>query len=399
MNAAASTPPLVVGPVTRPVPSPATASGQVAFLMYDLERGGPEMRLLDLARLLPSDLRLQVVSMSDRVALAPEFEAVGVPIHVERIGRPYTDWRTLRRIRGLITSADAQVVNLFDLKGALVAMLPRRLPGRGRRPALVYHSVNGLGDLSSWQQTALMKLMNACDAIVCNSRFSVDMLKTSGLRADHRVELIYNGVDAAAFARRGDARARVRRAYGFAARDLVLGTVGNFRPQKDYPFLIDAYAELRTSLPSLKLLCVGGGPLLEGAKAQVRALGLGDHVAFSGYTSDVAGHLSAMDLFALCSKWEGLPNVILQAMAAGLPVVSSAVGGCPELVEPDVDGLLYESGDRAAFVDAVRRLAAPSTLAADFGEAGRVKVERQFSMPVMIDRYADVFRGLCRSRG
>jgi len=115
-------------------------------------------------------------------------------------------------------------------------------------------------------------------------------------------------------------------------------------------------------------------------------------VVFTGYVSDVARYLSAMDAFALCSKWEGLPNVVLQAMSGGLPIVCSNVGGCGEVVDDGSTGLLFSSGCRAGFSAAVMRLLGEQGLSDRLRLAGLLRVRDHFSLTAMVERYGTFFR-------
>lgn len=364
---------------------------RLLFLIYDLERGGPEVRLLELARLRPAGLGIQILVTSTKVALLPGFQACGVPVSVEPIGRPYLEpWR-VKAVRAHVRAGKFDVLNVFDLKGLVIALTPRRIASRNRRSTLVFHSVNALEGLSWLQRVGLLKGMDACDAVLCNSHFSKGLLLAEGLRPSQRIEVIHNGVDAEHYRRDEVARREVRLAHGFGDEDIVLGTVANFRPQKDYRFLLESYRELRAARVRLRLLCVGGGPLLPQMRGLAAALGIGDGVVFTDYVGDVSRHLSAMDAFVLCSKWEGLPNVLLQAMSAGLPVVCSAVGACPEVIDDGVDGLLYASGNRQEFAAAVGRVLGERALAESLRRAALAKVREEFTLAKMVERYADFY--------
>src|SRR5262249_13748570 len=159
-----------------------------------------------------------------------------------------------------------------------------------------------------------------------------------------------NGVDCERFMPSTQMRTEARRTLGFAEGHFVVGTIGNIRPVKNIPFLLRAIAAMGRRHPSVRLVCVGGGPQLEEMQALAGSLGPAGVVRFTGAAKDVRPFLSAMDAFVLCSTSEGNPNVVLQAMATALPVVAATVGEVPHLIEHGQSGLTYTPGDEAAFL-------------------------------------------------
>jgi glycosyltransferase involved in cell wall biosynthesis len=156
--------------------------------------------------------------------------------------------------------------------------------------------------------------------------------------------LIPNGIPTDEYAPDPDRRVQWRQAHGIEPHATVLVHVGRFAPPKNHALLIEAFAQVRSDAP-LYLLLVGGGELENAVREQVAALGLQGRVRFLGMRADVADILRASDVFVLSSRWEGNPLSVLEAMAAGLPVVSTAVGGVPELVQEGVTGLLVPPND------------------------------------------------------
>jgi glycosyltransferase involved in cell wall biosynthesis len=202
------------------------------------------------------------------------------------------------------------------------------------------------------------------------------------------VSVIPNGVDCEHFRPMPLVRAAERERLGFTDEHIVLGTVGNVRPVKNIPFLLGAMRQLADILPQARLLCVGGGPQLEEMKALARSLGLADRVVFTGLARDVRPFMAAMDVFALCSLHEGNPNVVLQAMAMGVPVVSVRVGEVPFVIEHGVSGLLVAPGNELGFVAAIAQLADDRRLRLALGDEARRRAKRQHSSSQMIARYA-----------
>jgi glycosyltransferase involved in cell wall biosynthesis len=147
--------------------------------------------------------------------------------------------------------------------------------------------------------------------------------------------------------------------------------VANLRPEKGHDVLLDAAVEVLRRFPDAHVECVGGGPLLDALIARAEARGLLHAVTFLGQRDDVPARLADADLFVLPSRSEAFPNAVLEAMAAGLPIVASGVGGIRELIADDRSGLLVPAGDAAALADRLCRLMADPALAARLGGAAR----------------------------
>jgi glycosyltransferase involved in cell wall biosynthesis len=209
---------------------------------------------------------------------------------------------------------------------------------------------------------------------------------------------IKNGVDTDKYAPGGTPAADAP----FAAGDIVIGTVARVQDVKNHRALVDAFARLRAQLPDLaprlKLAIVGDGPLLPAVREQVAKLGLDGAVWLPGARADIASVLHTFSIFALPSLAEGTPVSMLEAMACGLPVVASRVGGIPEVVDEGVQGLLVPVGDVDALTAALARYAQDADLRAHHGVAARARVEDRFSLRAMVAAYGLLYDGLCRNK-
>jgi glycosyltransferase involved in cell wall biosynthesis len=200
------------------------------------------------------------------------------------------------------------------------------------------------------------------------------------------VTQIYNGVDVEKYCS-GNGRDRIRFEIGLAADIPLVGVVGRLDPIKDHLTLFRAFEAVRTVLPEARLLVVGDGP--ERERLENRA---GDGVIFLGNRSDVPEILRALDLFILPSLNEGISNTILEAMATGIPIVATRVGGNPELVEDGRTGILVKAGDLQSIASAILRYLQHADLRARHGEAGRQNVLKRFSIEAMVRSYEAVYR-------
>jgi glycosyltransferase involved in cell wall biosynthesis len=212
-----------------------------------------------------------------------------------------------------------------------------------------------------------------------------------------RVEVIYNGIPPERYAEPA-ARADARRALALGPDDLAIIQVARLDYLKDHATAVRTVGRVRQRHPGARLLLVGEGPERGAIRAEADRLGLADHVRFLGLRQDIPRLLQAADLFLLTSISEGIPLTLLEAMAAGLPVVSTRVGGTGEVVADGRTGLLAPAGDDAALADAVLRLAGDAALRERLGGAGRGRVRSLFSEGRMCERYGNAYREMLHGR-
>ena len=210
------------------------------------------------------------------------------------------------------------------------------------------------------------------------------------VRVRKPVTQIYNGVDVDKYWQ-GNGRDRIRVEIGLAADIPLVGVVGRLDPIKDHTTLFRAFEAVRTVLTKACLLVVGDGQERKRLENQA-----GDGVIFVGNRSDVPEILRALDLFVLPSLNEGISNTILEAMATGIPVVATRVGGNPELLEDEYTGTLVKPGDFQSMASAILRYLEHADLRARHGEAGRQSVLNRFSIEAMVRSYEAVYRRLDR---
>ena len=207
--------------------------------------------------------------------------------------------------------------------------------------------------------------------------------------------LIPNGIPTDEYAPDPDKRVQWRQAHGIEPHATVLTHVGRFAPPKNHALLVEAFAQVRSDAP-LYLLLVGAGELEDAVREQVAGLGLESRVRFLGIRADVADILRASDVFVLSSRWEGNPLSVMEAMAAGLPVVSTAVGGVPELVRDRETGLLVPSEDAEALTRAVQALVDDPVRRQAMGEAARQHAVAHFDIRHTVREYEQLYESLLK---
>jgi glycosyltransferase involved in cell wall biosynthesis len=211
--------------------------------------------------------------------------------------------------------------------------------------------------------------------------------------------LIPNGVSIEVFSPNLEVRQRVRRELQVEPQTLVFIHVGRFAAVKNHEMLVAAFAQLVGQQPvPAELWLVGDGELRETVQHQVRALGIESRVRFLGVRSDIPDLLRAADVFVFPSRWEGNPLSVMEAMAAGLPVVATAVGGVPELVEDGASGILVPNEDLHGLVAAMQRMAQNPDLRAQMGRAARCRAVERFDIRQTVRAYEALYEELLQRR-
>lgn len=211
------------------------------------------------------------------------------------------------------------------------------------------------------------------------------LVEEKGL-ARHKVVVIHNGCDLRRFNPHHRAPAGMRESLGFGASDPVLVVVGRLEPQKGHRVLFDALPAVRAQFPRVRLVCVGEGALRQELEQQVAASGLGDAVRFVGQQANVADWLALADVTVLPSFFEGLPLAAIESLAAGRPMVASAVDGTPEVVIDGATGLTVPPGDADGLARALGRLLGDRRLREKLALAGRAWVLERFNEDRQIQR-------------
>jgi sugar transferase (PEP-CTERM/EpsH1 system associated) len=276
-------------------------------------------------------------------------------------------------------------------------LLEGLVAARLARVPLVVHGEHGTLQQRPYQLAIQRWAWRRADQVLSVSyRLAERMAAVTAFPAN-RIRTIQNGVDIARFARVGRAEARQRLALPLET--VVVGTAGRLVRVKDHANLIDALALLRTRRQRFIAVISGDGPLRAELEARVAERQLTGQVRFLGHRSDIEHVFAALDVFVLPSRSEGMSNTILEAMASGVPVVATGVGGADELVEHRRTGLLVPPADSGALAEALEALIADSRLRARMAYAARLKAEDEFSLSRMLRDYEALYVTLAKSRG
>ncbi len=381
------------GAVTPAIPPPVATGGRpaaapipVMHVLNTLQTGGAEYLVLNLARAL--DRRrfpMSVCSLQGDGEIGTELRALGVPTFVlER--REGVDPFLVPSLVGLIRRHGVRIVHTHNVAPWLYAGIAARLTG-----AAVCHTEH-----SSLfpEQRALKKaewvLGHLSKAVICDGEdVRRQLVQEQGL-SPRNVVTVYNGVDTPLYARPVD-RAAGRRALGIEGDAPVVGTVARLEPVKDQATLLQAFAQVAARLPPARLVIVGDGSQRGLLEQQAQAPALAGRVHFLGRRADVASVLPLLDVFVLSSLSEGLPLTILEAMAAALPCVSTAVGAVPEAILEGQTGRLVPVKDPTRLAAAIGDLLADLPLSRRLGQAGQQRARALFDLAAMTRRYEDLY--------
>ena len=365
-------------------------TAHIVHVVHRFDTGGMENGMVNLFNTLsPERYRHTVVALTDFSEFRQRITAQPVEFHAlhrapgHGLGWAVRLWKLLRRLKPDLVHTR----NLAALEAQFVAA------AAGIRATV--HGEHGRDVFDLYGQNWKYNLLRRAARPLVSNYIAVSRDLETWLRVAIRVpprklHQIYNGVDSAKF------RPRVGPRPGYAhPESIVFGSVGRMVEVKDYPTLTRAFIQLVHQQPEraarARLVIVGDGPARTTCLDLLQAAGLAHLAWLPGERHDIADIMQALDVFVLPSKNEGISNTILEALASGLPVIATAVGGNVELVEAGVNGVLVQPGDVAGMAQALLGyLDAPARIA-EHGENARRQAVQRFSVPVMAAAYATVY--------
>lgn len=373
----------------------------VVHLIYRLDFGGLETLLAECINRMPAEkYRHAIVCLTDYSDFSKKITRPDVEIYA--LHKPpglglethFSIWKLFRRIKPTVL----HTYNISALEYAAVATLagvPVRVHAEHGRDASDPEGTN-------WKYNLLRRMLRPfVDRFIPVSgdlkRWFTEVIGVP----DEKNILINNGVDTRQFAlaRNHSGNDPVRH---FSENCFVIGTVGRIQDVKNHAGLIDAFIHLREILPGqkeqLRLIIIGDGPLLPSLRAKVSNAGIEDLVWLPGARDDIADLMQTFSVFAMTSIAEGTPVVVLEAMASGLPVIATQVGGMPEVIIDNVTGKLVPASDAQAFAAAISEYVLAPELLVRHGAAGRQRIESTYSVEAMLEGYTGLYDTLCAAK-
>lgn len=364
----------------------------IAHVIPTLRTGGLEGVVVRLTDCLRTEFEHAVITPSGDGPLRHRFPAGVRVIAMAEQHRP--DWANALRMARLFRALRPDIVHSRNwscvdaIVGARLAQVPVVIHGEHGRDA---SDPKGRNRPRRWTRRLLAPLV--AQFVTVSQDLAGWLVKDVGVPA-RKVVVIPNGVDAGRFV---VDRVAARRALDLPADGVTIGTVGRLDPVKDQAGLVQAFAQLG-SHPKHVLVIAGDGPSRSAIEGVIRDLELAGRVRLLGERTDVPQVLGAFDIFAQSSLAEGMSNTILEAMAAGLPVVATDVGGNAELVLDGITGRLVRDRTPRALAAALKSYSDDRVLAARHGGAGRDRVRAEFTLEGMAQAYADLYRTCAHGR-
>lgn len=360
---------------------------RLAYVIGELGKGGAEYQLYELLRGLDrTRFEAALFVLSAGGYWSERIRELDVPVHViERRG-------------------SADVLRVVRLRRALKAFAPDvlqtvlwsanvygRLAAVGLGIPLVVTAERNVIARPRWQIAVERGLDPVTDLYLVNSSaVTENLVEREGLPAG-KVRVIHNGIDLARLPPFELERTAARARAGLAPGRRLVAQVGRLAPQKDYPTFLAAAARVARSVADVDFLVIGEGSLRADLEALAQSLGLGERVRFLGLRHDVPALLGGVEVLALTSVYEGLPNVVIEAMAAGAVAVATDVGGAGELVVPGETGTLVPPRDPEAVASAVLEYLADDGRRRQCAAAARRRIEAGFSVEAMVRATAAVY--------
>lgn len=366
----------------------------VVYVVPDLEVGGAERHVTTLMPRLDSDsFEPSVICLGAAGVLFPDLVAAGVP--AKALGR--SKRQALRALIELTCELRRSAPAVVITRGYSAETIGRVAAVLARVPHSVVwvHNCDHIGPRSRLRGAVDWVLGHRTDRYLgvaeAQRRYMSDDL---GI-AEEKIRIIRNGVEPADFASTDGAG--VRAELGLAGDSLVVGIVAALRPEKDHELFLRAARRVRDVVPEARFLLVGDGDLRAELAGLAERLGLAQDVVFAGARADVPAVLDALNLFVLSSSTECFPMALLEAMAAGVPAVCTAVGDVPEMVEEGVSGYIVPPHDPELLADRIIGLLSSPELRAQCGAAARDKVQREFTLERSVQQTEQELTALART--
>jgi len=360
-------------------------------VLYAIETGGPggaEKMLLSLIDSLDRTRFHPVACLLKTGWLHDQLQARECRVHVMPTGHAF-DWRWLIAMERLLQTEGIDVIHAHEFfMNTRMTLLARRL---GRKVITTVHGRNYYGE--TWLRRALYRRTAANSKMIAVSEGIREFLAQRVGISPPKVTVIRNGIDWRPFQQATETTARARERLDVRADQVVVGCVGNLYPVKGHLNLVQASAEICRQFPNAIFIFAGRGDMQPALAETSARLGTERNMRFLGFRDDTEELLAAMDVFVLPSLSEGLPLSLLEAMASSKAIVSTNVGGIPEVITDGQNGILVPPADPVALANAVKSLLANAPLRASLGRSASDTVRRRFDLSSMSDAYEALYEG------
>jgi glycosyltransferase involved in cell wall biosynthesis len=365
----------------------------IAHLLASPFLGGTEHQVLGLARALPSSYRTTFLSFAERGLARPflerarsdGFEAIELTHNFPRLRRAIREVADqLRRLRADVLCCNGYKPDLIGWRAARAVGVP---------VVSIAHGWTGVTLKVRLYEAVDRLVLRWFDAVVCVSEAQAAKARAGGA-PERCLTVIRNAIDPTPFERCDESGRHLTESFFPTAPRLIVVSAGRLSPEKGPDVLVEAAALVLRERPDVGFVLCGDGPLRPALEQRIAELGLGGRIVLAGFRTDLARLLPAWDLAVLSSHTEGLPVFVLEALAAGVPVVATAVGGTPEVLEDGVSGLLVPPASPKALADRIAELLRDERRRREMGERGRQHVHAHFSFAAQAEAYQRLFERL-----
>lgn len=369
----------------------------ITYIITDLSTGGAQIALLrllsaiDRNRYNPSVICFNI----GNCLISKEIKNLNIP--VINLGMTHKGrFDAFLRLSRLLHDTQPVILHTWLFHANIIG----RLLGRFNKVPIIITSQRSINTNGVWREFLMRWTSGIDDKIiaVCEAVRKAE-IESSNVPSD-KVITIHNGIDPIAFTSvSNEAALEIRNSFEIPDDALLLGAIGRLHPSKGFNDLISALAYIKAKTNSVRLIIVGEGELRDSLDLQIINHNLSGTIKFAGLRNDIPELMSALDVFVSSSIWEGLPNVVLEAMAAGKPVVATSVGGTPEVVVDGETGLLVPPRNPEALARAIIRLLKNPELCTRMGHAGKERVLKQFSIQRMVTKTQQLYKELMIEKG
>ena len=363
----------------------------IVFVVTILDYGGAQTQLLQLSvQLKKLGWDVRVVSMRFPQALTEEFAAATIPVASLDMPKGVPDPRGVCRLAKLLRQWQPDVVHSHLVHANLLARVTRLLCWV---PVLI-STAHNFNEGGRWREIAYRLTDSLCNLTTNVSQAATERYVQIGAVPAHKIIFMPNSIDPNYFSPNPESRTSIRDELDLNSRFVWLA-IGRLEPQKDYPTLLNAFAEVFRQFPQMILLILGKGALKNQLELLTKTLGLSEQVRFLGIRQDIPQILNAADAYVMSSAWEGMPGVLLEASAVGLPIVATDVGGNREVVLEGKSGFFVPAQNAKALAQAMEKLIElPETERQTMGKVGRNHVIDAYSLTDVVNKWERLYKNL-----
>ncbi|MBN2712347.1 MAG: glycosyltransferase [Planctomycetes bacterium] len=367
----------------------------IAYLIDEMKVGGAQRHIEGLIERLPPEYCASVLCLEKSGPIGEELAGRGVPVielHCPNLWS-INGASTFFRLRRMLREEGVDLLHAFLGTACLIAPLVKS----GNIKTVTSRRDTGFWMGKAFSTLAAMVASRA-DGITANSTAVKDAACRLEKIRPEKIEVIHNGIDVPEVTSH-EARMKLRHSLGLDGNDIVITQVATLTPVKDHETAISALVRLAPEHPRLRWVFVGDGPRMEPLKHMAANMGVGRHLLFLGERQDVRDILMASDISVLTSRSEGFPNAVLEAMACGLPVVSTDCGGVNDMIEDSVNGMVVPVAAPESLAAAIEKLIENTGLADSLGSKARERIGAEFTWENTVGKTCALYERLLAGKG